>query len=383
MPATRIYYLHPLLGGPIDAWPHQLDRAASMRFDTIAIAPPFATGRAGDLFLTADHDRFDERLGGGDAQSGLAHFARECRGRQLVPMLDVVIDRVATEHAANGLARWYRPDSSDELPDPRRAPQQPGVARLSLDGDLDGAVEWWTRQFFGWVDAGIASFRCVRPHRVPAQFWRDLITAVRRQHPRASFMASTLGVGFAETEALAECGFDLVASCSRNWDYRAEEFPDAVNRLAHIAPVIAMPETPFDRRLSRGFHDTGKARRAARRALAFATSYGAGWMMPMGFEFGAARDMDGTRDRHEDFARLVAEAPFDLSAEIADANARHATACERGGRVGPAACRRRRRRRPRSARRGRERMAAAGHGRVSCSPMPASTTQPGCRWRRC
>ena len=92
-------------------------------------------------------------------------------------------------------------------------------------------------------------------------------------------MAATLGTEPAESDALTACGFDRVASCARNWDYRAEDFPDAVNRLAHVAPLIAMPEAPFDRRLSRAFRDTGRARRAAQRAIAFATSYGAGWMM--------------------------------------------------------------------------------------------------------
>src|SRR5580658_4602450 len=103
MPAIRLYYLHPLLAGPVDAWARQLDRAAAMRFDTVAIAPPFATGRAGDLFLTANHDRLDDRLGPGDAAPALALFSEECRSRQLLPMLDVVVDRVAIEHATNGL----------------------------------------------------------------------------------------------------------------------------------------------------------------------------------------------------------------------------------------------------------------------------------------
>ena len=328
MPTTRVYYLHPLLAGPVDAWARQLDRAAAMRFVTVATAPPFATGRAGDLFLTADHDRLDERLGAGDAVPALAGFAEECRGRELTPMLDVVIDRMAVEHATNGLASWYHAASADELPDPRRAPQRPDVARLATDGDLTGVVDWWTTRLTDWTDAGITDFRCIRPHLVPAQFWRELISAARRHCLRARFMAATIGAAPAEITALEACGFDLVQSCSRGWDYRTEDFPEAVDRLTHIAPVIAMPEAPFDRRLSRAFRDTGRAQRAARRALAFATSYGAGWMMPMGFEFGAARDMDAARDRPEDFARLVAEAPFDLSADIAATNARCAAVSE-------------------------------------------------------
>ena len=333
MPGTRLYYLHPLLAGPVDAWARQLDRAVAMRFDTVAIAPPFAAGRAGDLFLTADHERLDDRLGAGDAAAALARFAEECRGRQLLPMLDVVVDRVAVEHAFNGLRDWYRANSSDELPDPRQPSRRPDIAWLTVRNDWVGLVDWWAGRFAAWIDAGIADFRCVSPTSVPAALWHDLIAAVRQHHPRIRLMAATQGDKPAKFEVLSECGFDLVAACSSEWDYRAEEFSEIVDRLAHIAPVVAMPEAPFDRRLSRLFRDTGRAQRAARRALALATSYGAGWMMPMGFEFGAARAMDAARDRPEDFARLVAEASFDLSAEIATANSRFAATYEEGASV--------------------------------------------------
>ncbi len=304
-----------------------------MQFNTVAIAPPFATGRAGDLFLTADHDRLDGRFGAGDAVTALARFARECRSRQLLPMLDVVIDRVAIEHAVNGLSSWYCSDFTDELPDPRQPPQRSDVARLTIRNDWAGAVDWWAARLAAWIDVGTTNFRCIRPHRIPVPFWRKLIAAVRQRYPHASFMAATLGTEPAEGETLSECGFDYVAACSRSWDYRVGDFPENVDRLAHIAPVIAMPEAPFDRRLSRAFRDTGRAQRAARRAIAFATSYGAGWMMPMGFEFGAARDMDAARDRPEDFVRLVFGAPFDLSSEIAAVNTLYASSQEEEGAV--------------------------------------------------
>jgi starch synthase (maltosyl-transferring) len=318
MTGTRFYYLHPLLVGPMGAWRTQLDRIAAMRFDTVVVAPPFATGRNGDLFLAADHDRLDSRLGAGNALTALAGFAEECRDRELRSMLDVVVDRVAAEHTSNSLSSWYRVASADELPDPRQPPHQAGVAWLTADADLTGLVDWWAKRFIEWAHAGIADFRCLRPDRVPLQFWRELIAAVRRRHPQAGFMASAFEA--AEAGALTECGFDLFTSCSRDWDYRAEGFCDAVDQLNRIAGVIAMPEAPFDHRLSRPFRDTGRAQRAAQRALAFTTTYGAGWLMPMGFEFGAARDMDPARDRPEDFALLVAGAPYDLSTEIAEIN---------------------------------------------------------------
>ena len=77
MSTTSFYYLHPLLAGTIDMWPEHLDRIAAMRFDAVAIAPPFLPGASGDLFLTANHDRLDPRLGTGDAAAFLARLAQE------------------------------------------------------------------------------------------------------------------------------------------------------------------------------------------------------------------------------------------------------------------------------------------------------------------
>lgn len=94
---TRFYYLHPLLAGPIDTWTTHLDRIAAMRFDAVIIAPPFMPGRSGNLFLTADHNRLDPRLGTGDAIATLGRLADEARDRQLRLFLDIVVDQVASQ----------------------------------------------------------------------------------------------------------------------------------------------------------------------------------------------------------------------------------------------------------------------------------------------
>ena len=140
MAGTGFYYLHPLLAGPIEEWREHLDRIAAMGFGAVIIAPPFRPGASGDLFLTADHDRLDPRLGTGDAVEALARWAQAAVSRGLRPMLDLVVDRVAAEATGNSASAWYRSDTDDEPPDPRRAPQEPGVARLRVDGDIDGLV---------------------------------------------------------------------------------------------------------------------------------------------------------------------------------------------------------------------------------------------------
>jgi hypothetical protein len=54
--APKIYYFHPLLAGPPGTWPAHLSRCRESGFDHIVSAPLFAPGKAGDLFLTADHE---------------------------------------------------------------------------------------------------------------------------------------------------------------------------------------------------------------------------------------------------------------------------------------------------------------------------------------
>src|SRR5215467_10372063 len=321
MAGTGFYYLHPLLAGPIEEWREHLDRIAAMGFGAVIIAPLFRPGASGDLFLTADHDRLDPRLGTGDAVAALARCAQAADSRGLRPMLDLVIDRVAAEATGNGAEAWYGSDTGDEPPDPRRAPRESGVARLHADVDIDEFVAAWSGRLAMWADAGIVGFRCVWPHRVPPPFWRQVIGAMKERPGTTDFIAWTPGLDDGAAAALAACGFDRAACCTAVWDYRSGAFVEAIDGLAPVAPAIAVAETPFDHRLSRRFADTGRARRAAARAIGFGAAWSPGWLMPMGFEYGATRTMDPARDRPDDFARLVAGASFDLTADIAAANA--------------------------------------------------------------
>jgi len=322
---TRLYYLHSLLAGRVEEWGGHLDRCAGLGFDAVVIPPPFAVGKSGNLFMVRDHDGVDRRVGDRDPVALLARYAAAARSRGLLPVLDMVVDQVAAERSeASPLARWYPVEDDDEPPDPRRAPWQRGAALLRADDDPAGFAAWWAARLGSWIDAGIGGFRCLRPHRVPRVLWQAITGAVRDGYGDIRFLAWTAGIEPDEADGLAECGFDLLACSSRDWDYRTRLLPNTAERLAAIAPLVTAPEVPFGRRLAIDFVDTGAARLAGRRALEFAASYGAAWLMPIGFEFGAARALDPARDRPEDFARIVADAPFDLGPDIAAANSRHA-----------------------------------------------------------
>src|SRR4051812_41066385 len=58
-----IYYAPGPLTGPLDCWGSHLTRAQRMGFRQVCTAPLSLSGQHGDLFLAADFDKPDPRLG--------------------------------------------------------------------------------------------------------------------------------------------------------------------------------------------------------------------------------------------------------------------------------------------------------------------------------
>ncbi|MBV9782955.1 MAG: alpha-1,4-glucan--maltose-1-phosphate maltosyltransferase [Acidisphaera sp.] len=337
--SPRVYYLHPLLAGPIGGWPAHLDRVARLGFDHLLIAPPFLCGGAAlqnqrdavswreapsTIFLAADHDRLHPALAGpSEALAALSQVADEARGCGLVPLLDVVLDRVA---AGSKLARqnpelFGAPDASDRL-DPRRYTGDDEAAQAGLaDPDQTEALaEWWSRRLNAWSEAGIGGFRFVPLQGIPPRLVRTLIGKVRRNATECLFLGWMPGVPQSDFSGFAGCGLDYVFSSLPWWDFSSDWLWQEASRLRAVAPILACPEAPFGRRIAATCHDRARLRAAYRRGLGFAAGIESGWMMPMGCEYAATRPMDPRRDTAEDFATLVAEAPFDLAETISAVN---------------------------------------------------------------
>ena len=90
--------------------------------------------------------------------------------------------------------------------------------------------------------------------------------------------------------------------------------------LRRIAPVIASAEPSFFERLAARLPPGSDVPTAYRLALRMAAATGNGIFVPMGFEYATRRAFDGALAGPEDFARASAEAPCDLTEEIAAAN---------------------------------------------------------------
>ncbi len=322
--APRIYYFHPLSAGPRSVWPQYLRHYREMGFDHLLTAPLFAPGAAGDLFLTADHDRIhpaiDDSLG---ADQAIAELARDCRTAGLNLLLDIVVGRIAQDAGVvQSHPEWFSSDKiNGRVVDPRSALPQPAAAYLRFDeSSTDRAVEWWIERLLRLSRTGVSGFCCSQPQLVPRDVWRRVISAVARDFADIRFMAWTPGLSWTEIAALRGIGFDGAFSSAPWWDGRAGWFVEEREMLRGIGSVVASPEAPFGPRLARQLGDAEDPIPIYRHMVRRAAAIGDGLLVPMGFEYGSARDMDARQAGLSEIPLVPPKGNVDVSAEIREAN---------------------------------------------------------------
>ncbi|MDP9156938.1 MAG: DUF3416 domain-containing protein [Pseudomonadota bacterium] len=327
--APRIYFIDPLLVGPLPQWPAQFEHAAALGFDHVLIGAPFLPGKNGHRQAVADHHKlhpaFESDL---PAAEGLRLLASQAEKHGLTLLVDINLDRVSAEGGLFQENRhWFHPfEAAEARLDPRTAPHEESVAHANFgDGEAAHALtEWWARELMLIADAGIGGFRFEAPQKVPAHVWRRLGAAVRERHPQTKWLAWTVGVNRHDLANLADAGFDSVFSSARWWDFQSNWLFDEHAALFRIAPPIAFPEEPYGTRLLNDLPDTSDSslvERAYRRALYTAAGIGTGVLVPMGFEYGLTQPLSYNHGSAEEFHRATESARFNVSAEVAHANA--------------------------------------------------------------
>ena len=329
--APRIYFLHPLLVGPLDAWPAHFERIAALGFDHVLIGSPFATGQAGHAQLVADHARLHPAFGAaGDANAGLRRLADDAHSAGLALLVDLVLDRIAADNALlRTHPQWFHPYEPARVRlDPRHASHEDNAAYANF-GDPHAAAQfgaWWSERLVELIDAGVDGFRFDSPHHVPVDMWLELGAAIRGRRENVRMLAATPGLTRSDLARLERAPFDSVFSSVRWWDFRDNWLAEEYAALARVGAPIAFPEAPYGPRLVTEFAhavDAVAIERAYRRAIATSASLGTGWLVPMGFEYGIAEPVsytatDGGADRY----RQACAAPrFDLSDAVRQANA--------------------------------------------------------------
>jgi starch synthase (maltosyl-transferring) len=301
--APKIYYFHPLLAGPRGNWPAHLSRCRELGFDHIVSAPLFAPGKAGNLFLTADHESAHPSIDASrPADEVVKEFAQACQAHGLKLILDVELARVATDAAiVRSRPNWFHAADAATRVDPRSARRKTDAvyARFDKPAIAKEIAGWWIERLHRLVRAGVIGFRCENPQLVPSTIWRYVITAIKEGFPDCRFLAWTPGLDWQTIAALRGAEFDAAFSSVAWWDGRASWFVEEHELLRGFGSVIGCPEALYGARLARRLQNAADAKAQYRHLLRRAAATGDGLMIPMGLEFASTVDMDhggGTAD---------------------------------------------------------------------------------------
>ncbi len=327
--APKIYYFHPVLAGPASSWAAQFSRCRENGFDHVLVAPLFAPSETGNIFLTSNHDlinpAFFEAGAPALADDVYTDLAGLCRQSHLGLLADIVIGRIDPDaHLARSNPSWFHVDEAAlGRVDPRYSLNRPRAAycRFEYPVAAEALAEWWAGRLLRLARAGVAGFRCLEPHLVPPDLWRNIIGIVEQGAPDCRFVAWTPGVNWTAVAHLRNAGFAAAFSSLPWWDGRESWFVEEHELLRGFGAVIACPEAPFGPRLARKSAGHGNLPAVYRHHLRRAAAIGNGLLVPMGFEYASAEDMESHAPSGNGAPGLPNGNNLDLSAEIREANA--------------------------------------------------------------
>ncbi len=326
----RIYNLFPLLAGTVPQWQAHLPRIAGLGFDWVFVNPFHYPGFSGSLYAVKDYYRLNPLFQGDAGRPGealLRDFVDDAHRHGLRVMMDLVVNHTAKDSVlVRDHPEWFKrnPDGSVRSPgatdpdDPEKFTEWGDLAEIDYDDAAAraGLVDTWRAVTIHYARLGFDGFRCDAAYKVPAAVWRAIIAAVHAVSPEAEFMAENLGCTTEETEALKEAGFHYLFSSAKWWDFRADWLLEQYETNRRIAPSIAFPESHDTDRLVNEVPAGEDVLAHYRLRTLFSAFAAAGWMMPIGFEYGFGKPLHVVDTRPTDWE----DKRFDLSDFIAAVN---------------------------------------------------------------
>jgi starch synthase (maltosyl-transferring) len=294
-------------------WLRHASRAAEMGFNWLYINSIHYPGFSGSLYAIKHHYRINPQfLPPYDETDGLAMLAQTLRGFKelgLWPMMDLVINHTSrdcpliSEHPA-----WYAHNEHGAIVSPfARDPDDPekvtvwgDLAEIDNEGSNDREDLWayWAKLVKRYLQLGFKGFRCDAAYKIPAALWRYLVDEATSIDREAMFFAETLGCAEEEALALHDAGLHYFFNSSKWWDFEEPWGLEQHEKFGKIAPSISFPESHDTSRLAA---DTDGNEAVQRQRYAFAASFSAGLMIPIGYEFGFKKKLDVVSTRPADW----------------------------------------------------------------------------------
>jgi starch synthase (maltosyl-transferring) len=299
-----IYNLFPCLSGRMNNWVEHASRAAEMGFNWLYINSIHYPGFSGSLYAVKHHYRINPQfLPTYTKENDLTILERTLRGFRdlgLWPMMDLVINHTSRDCLLiNEHPTWYVHSEHGEIVSPfARDPDDPkkvtvwgDLAEIDNEGssDREGLWAYWAELVKRYLRLGFKGFRCDAAYKIPASLWRFLVEEAASIDPEAMFFAETLGCTEEEALALHDAGLHYFFNSSKWWDFVQPWCLEQHERFGKIVPSISFPESHDTTRLAA---DSGGNETVQRQRYAFAASFSAGLMMPIGYEFGFRKKLN-------------------------------------------------------------------------------------------
>ncbi|HYD05780.1 MAG TPA: alpha-1,4-glucan--maltose-1-phosphate maltosyltransferase, partial [Reyranella sp.] len=283
-----------------------LERARRLGFRQVCTAPLSRPGQRGDLFLSADFDAADPRLGAFEStEAAIAAAADAARQAGLELLVDVVLDRMALDAPDR---TGYEPPQGVGALDPRRPSTDIDAALARFDA-FDLLLEKWSTRLSAWRRRGAAGFRLLGVAHIPPECLRRLSAEIG-----GGLHAWTPGIDWPRLKLLANLGLDGVFASTPWWDGRASWYVEEHELLRRIGPLIAPVEAPFGPRLAQRVRGSDRLP-FYQHALKLAAATSDGLLVPLGFEFMADHPLEARfptalprMDGEPPLAQAIAEA---------------------------------------------------------------------------
>ena len=194
--------------------------------------------------------------------------------------------------------------ATDDATEPARlraAATAAGHAGLNVMAALDFAAAGADRdqvaaatEVLRALHPAIQGVRAIAAQKFPPEVWRAVIDAAQETAPGLLWVADCLGATTEAAEHLAAAGFDFYLSSVRWWNGADRWAVEQYEQLRGTARSIGFPEAPGGPLLRQDFPaaDSGRLRALYRLRYAIAAFFGAGVLMPMGYERGGDDILD-------------------------------------------------------------------------------------------
>ncbi len=306
-----IYNLFPLLIDSVSQWESRLDHIAQMGFNWIYINPFHQTGFSGSLYSVKDYYEFDQRIRGcmssKAAESVIRAFNKSAEERGIRVMADLVINHTAIDCVLiDSHPQWYEYDQKGKIKNPCA---KDGDRVVAVWGDLaeinnlnssdrDNLWNYWHNLVYFFIDMGFSGFRCDAAYQVPSELWKYLIQQAKQKDDRFLFFGETLGCSPKQTMEVVASGFDVIFNSSKYWDFKETWCLKQYKQTNPLVPSVSFPESHDTQRLAKDLNCNWD--RVKLRCL-FAAIFSAGFMIPIGFEYGFQKKLHVVKTSPQDW----------------------------------------------------------------------------------